>query len=159
MSNPANRRVEMSDFQVLIQEYEDLSDHEKEWVSDKGLYGAECANYLRVMHCGETLLLESDAMDMDPEQVTFRRDLSWIETALGNAYKAGLKDANQWKSMEIAPTNRKIMVCRKSDDGEYSYWWGLFEDNEWWVQYGNHWACVSDIVCWKDLPEPPISQC
>lgn len=79
-------------FQVLLQDYDDLTEEEKECVPENGS-GAECAYYLRVIHNGKTIRLESDAMEK--EDAIFYRDLSWISSALEEAYKAGLKDAGQ----------------------------------------------------------------
>lgn len=77
-------------FDVTTEEFDDLSDEEKESVSDNG-WGKECANYIRVCHDGKTLLLESDAIE--PEDKNFRRDLSWISVWLKKAYELGKADA------------------------------------------------------------------
>lgn len=71
---------------IEMQSYDDLSDEEKAGVSDNG-YGKESANYLRVTHNGETVFLESDAME--PEDCRFTRDLSWIKVAIERAYELG----------------------------------------------------------------------
>ncbi len=75
---------------VTIEDYEHLSDEEKETASNCGC-GKEAADYLRVLHDGKTILLESDAIE--PEDKTFYRDLSWISGAIKTAYELGRKDA------------------------------------------------------------------
>lgn len=76
--------------EVKLQHYSDLSDKEKENVSDNGS-GKEYADYIRILHNGETILLESDAME--PEDTMFCRDLNWIIEALRDCYKLGKEDA------------------------------------------------------------------
>lgn len=46
---------------------------------------------MRIRHRGETLLLESDAIE--PEDKTFFRDLGWVIPWLMKAYELGWKDA------------------------------------------------------------------
>lgn len=76
---------------VEMVEYSSLSDAEKLGASNNGS-GKEWANYLRIIsHNGETLFLESDAME--PEDCRFSRDLSWIQPALKKCYELGMKDA------------------------------------------------------------------
>ena len=79
----------MSKFEVKIQSFEDLSEKEQLGVSNNG-YGKEYANYLRVLELGDTVYLESDAME--PEDARFTRDLSWVKEAIEYAYKCGLED-------------------------------------------------------------------
>ena len=76
--------------EVKLQHYSDLSDKEKENVSDNGS-GKEYADYIRILHNGETILLESDAME--PEDAMFCRDLNWIIEALRDCYNLGKEDA------------------------------------------------------------------
>lgn len=76
----------MSEFKVELQGYESLSPDEQECASDNGS-GKEYANYIRVTHNGETLVLESDACE--PEDKTFSRDFDWIVDAIQNAYEIG----------------------------------------------------------------------
>ena len=76
--------------EVKLQHYSDLSDNEKENVSDNGS-GKEYADYIRILHNGETILLESDAME--PEDAMFCRDLNWIIEALRDCYNLGKEDA------------------------------------------------------------------
>ncbi len=77
-------------FNVTLEEFEDLSNEEKQCVSDEG-YGKDCANYIRINHNGKTILLESDAIEL--KNKTFRRDLSWITKWLKKAYELGKEDA------------------------------------------------------------------
>ncbi len=70
--------------------YEDLIDDEKFAVPSNGC-GKESANYLKVLHNGEVILLESDAME--PEDCVLHRDLSWIAPALQKMYELGLSDS------------------------------------------------------------------
>jgi hypothetical protein len=79
----------VSKFEVLIQSFEDLSENEKLGASNNGS-GKEYAAYLRVRELGDTVYLESDAME--PEDARFSRDLSWIKDALEYAYKCGFTD-------------------------------------------------------------------
>lgn len=77
-------------FDVTVEKFDDLSDEEKQSASDNG-YGKYYAAYIRIRHDGETLLLESDAIE--PEDKTFYRDLSWITEWLKKAYELGKEDA------------------------------------------------------------------
>jgi len=71
---------------VRVERFEDLSDEEKNFVPENGS-GSAYAGYLRVVHNGETILLESDAME--PEDAIFARDLNWIALAIKGAYNLG----------------------------------------------------------------------
>jgi len=70
--------------------FNDLTDDEKESVPNNG-NGKEYANYIKVTHNGNLLLLESDAME--PEDCVFYRDLSWVAPALKDMYEIGRADA------------------------------------------------------------------
>ena len=70
--------------------YDDLTQSEKDNVSDNGC-GKEYAGYLRVSHNGETIALESDAME--PEDCVFYRDLSWITPLIHKAFTIGRQEA------------------------------------------------------------------
>jgi len=74
---------------VTYERYNDLSKGETYDVSNNG-HGKEYAGYLRVTHKGDTILLESDAME--PEDCTFSRDLNWVKNAIQTAYMLGLDD-------------------------------------------------------------------
>lgn len=82
-------------FEVLLQGYESLSEKEKLGASDNGS-GKEYANYVRVIHNGETIYLESDACE--PEDKSFGRDLGWVLDAIRQAYALGVADASAGRS-------------------------------------------------------------
>lgn len=77
--------------EVVLEDYDKLSDEEKEHCSNNGS-GKEYASYIRIIHNGETILLESDAME--PEDTIFYRDLNWIIPTLRKCYELGKIDAN-----------------------------------------------------------------
>lgn len=52
-------------------------------------------NRLVVKHNGETILEASDSME--PEDVSFSRDLSWVPKIILKAYELGLKDGQSGK--------------------------------------------------------------
>jgi hypothetical protein len=83
-------KVKKSIFEVKHEWFEDLSEEEKKSASNNGS-GKEYASYIRIKHNGETILLESDAIE--PEDATFSRDLSWIVEWLKKSYELGMKDA------------------------------------------------------------------
>jgi len=75
---------------IKIQRYEDLSEDERENVSNNGA-GKEYARYLRVTNDeGDLIALESDAME--PEDAIFSRDLSWIPDLIIKCYELGRCD-------------------------------------------------------------------
>lgn len=76
-------------FSVVIENYQSLSKNEKDNVSNNGS-GAEYASYLRVIHNGKTILLESDAMEK--EDAIFTRDLSWVKDIIFKSYQIGLQE-------------------------------------------------------------------
>jgi len=76
--------------EVKYEKFEDLTPEEKNNVPNNGS-GKEYACYLRVRHNGETILLESDAME--PEDTVFYRDLSWIPGIIKKAYELGKESA------------------------------------------------------------------
>jgi hypothetical protein len=71
---------------ISIETYDELSPDERESAPQNGC-GKEYANYLRIRHDGETILIESDAMES--EDATFTRDLSWIVEAFKHIYSLG----------------------------------------------------------------------
>ena len=75
--------------EARIESYEQLIKEEQENVSNNGC-GKEYASYIRVLHNGKTVLLESDAME--PEDAIFCRDLSWIQEIILQSYKLGKID-------------------------------------------------------------------
>ena len=76
----------MSDYKVSIVRFDDLTEEEQEWQPNNGS-GKDCAQYLKIEYKGETIAIESDAME--PEDVRFSRDLKWIKSALEKAYELG----------------------------------------------------------------------
>ena len=74
---------------VMRMEYNELSDVEKKYASNNGC-GKEYATYVKVVYNGDTIFIESDAME--PEDATFSRDLSWIFEALSECYELGRQD-------------------------------------------------------------------
>lgn len=69
--------------------YNDLTQTEKDSAPNNGA-GKEYAGYLRVSHNGETIALESDAME--PEDCRFYRDLSWVEPILHKVFTLGRQE-------------------------------------------------------------------
>jgi len=78
----------MLDIQILS--YKELTKEEREGVSNNG-HGKEYASYIKVIHDGKTIALESDAME--PEDAIFHRDLSWVMALLSRCYQLGAQDA------------------------------------------------------------------
>ena len=66
--------------------FSELTEQERNNASHNGS-GPEYAGYIRVTYNGETILLESDAMER--EDATFSRDLSWITGIIEKAYELG----------------------------------------------------------------------
>ncbi len=85
----------MSTYVVTTPEYESLTPEETLGVSDNGI-GKEYANYIRIIRNGETVWLESDAME--PEDARFSRDLKWVIDALRHAYECGVVDGRKGQS-------------------------------------------------------------
>lgn len=75
-------KIEMLDF-------DDLNDTEKLGASNNGC-GKEYANYIRITHNGETILIENDAME--PEDARLTRDLEWVGWALQRCYEIGVEE-------------------------------------------------------------------
>jgi len=80
--------------EVLVQSFRDLSEEEKNYQPNNGM-GKEYSSYMRVIHNGETVTLESSAME--PEDVSFWRDLDWIPRLLISIYKLGFNDGKKKK--------------------------------------------------------------
>lgn len=72
--------------EILHIGYDDLTEEEKEDQPDNG-GGKEYAGYIRVIHDFKTVAIHSDAME--PEDVTFGRDLAWVIEAMKDAYTLG----------------------------------------------------------------------
>lgn len=75
-----------NEFEVCIDQYENLTEEEKNNSSNNGS-GKEYASYIRVSFNGQTILLESDAIE--PEDACFNRDLSWIPGIIKKAFELG----------------------------------------------------------------------
>jgi len=75
--------------EVTTPQYEELTEDEQANASNNGS-GKKYADYIRITHNGETILLVSDAMER--EDATFSRDLSWIVDALYKCYELGKID-------------------------------------------------------------------
>ena len=71
--------------------FEDLTPEQASEVSGNGA-GKEYATYIKATHLGKVLWIQSDAMES--EDATFGRDLSWIRSALNQAYNIGLGTDN-----------------------------------------------------------------
>ncbi len=76
-------------YKAILEDFEDLTEEEQMNQPDNGC-GKDMANYIRITHNGETVCLESDAME--PEDCIFYRDLGWITTELMRAYQLGYED-------------------------------------------------------------------
>ena len=69
--------------------FDDLTEEQQENVPDNGS-GKDYASYIEIKLNGEVVDIFSDAME--PEDVTFGRDLSWIAPVIKAAYEAGLEE-------------------------------------------------------------------
>jgi len=74
---------------VSVVAFKSLSDAEKNEASNNG-HGKEYSSYIRVELDGQTIALESDAME--PEDVNFYRDLYWVPKLLQKCYEIGVAD-------------------------------------------------------------------
>lgn len=74
---------------IELLKYEDLEEDEKLGVSNNGC-GKEYATYIKITHNGETICLESDAMER--EDAMFCRDLYWIVDMFKMCYELGKQD-------------------------------------------------------------------
>ncbi|MFA6199076.1 MAG: hypothetical protein WC679_01555 [Bacteroidales bacterium] len=89
----------MTDYTVEIIGYNDLSEQEQKNASNNG-WGKEDANYIKISFKGVPILIESDAME--PEDATLSRDLSWVKSALEEAYHLGtLKESDNTQENNI----------------------------------------------------------
>ena len=75
---------------IEILNYDDLTEDERAEAADNGC-GKEMATYMRITYASGIEQTESDAME--PEDVRFHRDLSWVEGAILRAYRQGMEDA------------------------------------------------------------------
>jgi len=79
----------MVTFEISTPEFYQLTPDEQSSVSNNGC-GKEYANYIRIQRNGETVYLESDAME--PEDARLTRDLSWVKEVIQYAYQCGKAD-------------------------------------------------------------------
>ena len=75
---------------IEILNYDDLTEDERAEAADNGC-GKEMATYMRITYASGVEQTESDAME--PEDVRFHRDLSWVKGAILRAYRQGMEDA------------------------------------------------------------------
>jgi hypothetical protein len=82
--------MSIKEFRVEVVSYDELpKEIEKDGLSNNGR-GREYARYLLIWHGNELVEWYSDAME--PEDVSFYRDLDWITSALERAYEQGVED-------------------------------------------------------------------
>jgi len=82
-------------------DWEDLTLEEQGWQPNNGC-GKEWASYLKVWHNEKVLYVFSCAME--PEDVRFYRDLSWVGPALEKCYELGRGDAKAAADLRMALT-------------------------------------------------------
>jgi len=75
---------------IKILNYDGLTEGERAKAPNNGS-GKEMATYMRITYAPGIEQTESDAME--PEDVRFHRDLSWVEGAILRAYRQGMEDA------------------------------------------------------------------
>jgi hypothetical protein len=75
--------------EVIKCNFDDFTEEEKEIVPNNG-NGMKYAGYIKIIHNGETILLESDAMEK--EDAIFARDLNWIYEACRRCYEIGRQE-------------------------------------------------------------------
>lgn len=75
--------------EVIMVDFDDLTEDEQMIQPNNGS-GKEYANYIKLVHNSETIMILSDAME--PEDARFTRDLSDVEYAIKKAYELGLDD-------------------------------------------------------------------
>jgi len=80
------------EFQVISCTYDDLSDTEKENVSNNGVE-KEDSYYIKVIYQNQVIELFSDAME--GEDAIFPRALDWIAPMIRTAYKIGKGDGHR----------------------------------------------------------------
>lgn len=78
-------------YYVNIESYDSLTEDEKRnFILPNNGPGKEYASYLVVKSNGKTIRIESSTME--PEDVSFHRDLKWVSEALMEAYIIGRND-------------------------------------------------------------------
>lgn len=96
--------------EVLLLQFSDLTVGETYGVPNNGS-GKENATYIKVVHNGDTLMLESDAME--PEDARFYRDLSWVKGAIETAYKLGKLDGKLEVRKSFVAARREVVSDKK----------------------------------------------
>lgn len=80
--------------QVEIKDYEDFTEEEQNnWCSSNNGCGKEYADYLVVKYDNEIIFVESNAIE--PEDVSFHRDLCSIPDIILKAYELGKGETNK----------------------------------------------------------------
>jgi hypothetical protein len=79
----------MNMLEVKVIHFDDLTEEEQSMQPNNG-QGKEYANYVKLIHNSETIMILSDAIE--PEDASFERDLSDVVYAIRKAYELGLKD-------------------------------------------------------------------
>lgn len=74
-------------FKIRILPYRELPDEVK-----KHTYGDSYGSYILIYHNDKLIFCKHDVME--PEDVKFSRDLSWVPEIIEKVYKLGLKDGN-----------------------------------------------------------------
>lgn len=127
--------------QAFLCSYEDLLEEE----INSG-YGDEHDTYIRVIHNGKCIRLESDAME--PEDATFTRGLSWITDAIIEAYNLGIQygkliDPEHNPEQQIHTEHSSLPVSESSSHGEHS----KLDEEELKVRHGVHFLAenLSDL--------------
>mgnify|MGYP006300916177 CR=1 FL=1 len=78
---------------VKLARYSGLPDEVNDMYLPDRRKGKEYAGYLLVYDGYKLIRVESD--DIQPEDVSFTRDLNWIKDAIQNAYKKGIRDGKK----------------------------------------------------------------
>ena len=79
-------------YKVYIIEFEQLTEQEKDSVSNNGC-GKEDANYIAIDNGEDPRIIHSDAMER--EDAKFTRNLKWIVDALNEAHESGVEEGYQ----------------------------------------------------------------
>ena len=81
-------------FKVHILPYRELPDDVKSQLS----YGDSYGEYILIYHKDRLIFWRSN--EIEPEDIKFSRDLSWVPEMIEKAYKLGLKDGNSLDYLE-----------------------------------------------------------
>jgi len=83
---------------VRLCRYKDLPDEVDDYSLPNRRKGKEYAGYLLIYDGMDLIRVESD--DIQPEGVSFNRDLRWVKDAINNAYKKGIRDGKKLERRE-----------------------------------------------------------